>query len=173
MEFINVLKNRRSTRKFLDKKVSKQLIKEVIELANSSPSAGNIQARSIVIVNNSKIINEIRKTAKGLMNFEREIPVLLIILAKPKESGERYGNRGETLYALQDATILASYIQLVAVSRGLATCWVGYFEEKKVSQILKLSNDVRPVAMIPLGYPFEKVPAKERKKLNEIILKEV
>jgi len=173
MEFIDIIKNRKSTRKFLDKDVSESALNEIIELANLSPSAGNVQARAVVIVNDQNAIEKIRSVTRGLSRFEGKIPVLLVILAKPQESAERYEERGKNLYALQDATIFTSYLQLIAVEKGLSTCWVGSFNESKIGKILELSEDVRPVALIPLGYASETPAVKDRKNLNEIILKDI
>jgi nitroreductase len=173
MELIEVLKKRRSTRKFLDKEIPDTLINGIIELANSSPSAGNVQARAVVVIRDQKIIEKIKNIASGLIRFESVIPILLVILAKPDESAIKYKERGKNLYALQDATIFAAYLQLLAVEKGLSTCWVGSFREEQVAEILKLPNGVRPVAMIPLGHGAEQPAPGIRKSLKEIILKEV
>jgi nitroreductase len=173
MEFIDILKTRRAIRKYSDKDVSEELVKEIIELANSSPSAGNVQARAVVIVKDQAVIEKIRAVSRGLSRFEGKVSFILVILSKPRESEERYEERGKNLYALQDATIFASYIQLIATDRGLSTCWVGSFNESDVEEILDLPEEVKPVAMIPLGYALETAEMKERKSLNEIILKEV
>ncbi|MGZ5561942.1 MAG: nitroreductase family protein, partial [Halobacteriota archaeon] len=54
-----------------------------------------------------------------------------------------------------DATIAASYIQLAAEALGVATCWIGAFDEKRVSSSLKIPLDIRPVLMLPIGYAEE------------------
>jgi nitroreductase len=173
MEFIETIKKRRSTRKFLDKPIPELLIQEMLELANLAPSAGNLQSRSVIIVKDHAVIEKIRSVSRGLGRFEGKIPVILVILAKPQESSVRYEDRGRNLYALQDATIFASYLQLIAVEKGLASCWVGSFSEEEIMKILNLPGDVRPVAMIPLGYAAEDSTPKLRKNLSEIILKEI
>jgi len=173
MEFLEVLKKRRSTRKFLDKDVSDSDIKSIIELANSSPSAGNVQARSVVVIKDQITIEKIRTVAKGLSRFEGRIPVILVILAKIDESAGRYEDRGRDLYGIQDATIFTAYLQLIATEKGLATCWVGSFIEDEISDVLKLTKEVKPIAMIPLGYAEEVQLPRERKTLSEIIFKEI
>lgn len=173
MEFIDVLKRRRAIRKFSSRKISDKKITELIKLANLSPSAGNIQARALVIVKNQKTIKKIKDVTSGLRRFENNIPILLVVLAKPNESAERFEKRGKNLYALQDATIFAAYIQLIAVSKKLSTCWVGSFNENKIARILNLPKTIIPVAMLPMGYPAEIPLAKDRKALKEIILKKV
>jgi len=173
MEFLEVLKKRRSTRKFLDKDVSDSDIKSIIELANSSPSAGNVQARSVVVIKDQITIEKIRTVAKGLSRFEGKIPVILVILAMVEESAQRYEDRGRNLYGIQDATIFAAYLQLVATEKGLSTGWVGNIDEVKVKEILELPESVKPIAMIPLGYAEEVQLPRERKTLSEIIFKEI
>lgn len=49
-------------------------------------------------------------------------------------------------------------MMLVAVERGLGTCWVGAFREKEVSNAMNLPAVLRPVAIVPVGYP-DRTPA--------------
>ena len=59
---------------------------------------------------------------------------------------------------------------LVAQELGLGTCWIGAFDENKLKQILKIPDDIRVVAMTPLGYPGEqKTEITDRKPLEQII----
>jgi len=173
MEFLDVLAKRRSIRKYLDKDVPESLINEIIELANSSPSAGNVQARAVVIVKDQALVQRIKEISKGLSRFEATIPVILVILAKIDESAGKYEDRGRNLYGIQDATIFAAYLQLIATEKGLSTCWVGSFIEDEMVKILNLEKGIKPVALIPLGFAAEEPDSRGRKTLNEIILKEV
>ena len=172
MEFIDVIKTRRNIRKFSSKNITQKTINEIIKLANLAPSAGNLQARAAVIIRNHKIIEEIRKTTFGFIKFKWTIPIVIVVLAKPEESSVKYKERGKN-YALQDATIFAAYIQLIAIEKGLATGWVGTFEKETIRELLKLSKELIPIAMIPLGYGDQTKSARERKGLREIILKEI
>jgi nitroreductase len=162
MNFFDVVKTRYSIRQFLDKDVPDILIEKVLELSKLAPSAGNLQAYKVVIVKDEE-------TKKRLHPIGA--PVFLIICALPEVSAARYGDRGRNLYSIQDATIFASYIQLAAVDLGLATVWIGAFRENGVREILKLGTDLRPLAMILLGYPAVKKFGRRRRKLTEIIFK--
>ncbi len=161
MDFSNVIRSRFSIRKFLDKSVPDTLITEILELAKLAPSAGNLQAYKVVVVKDKGV-----KRALHLI----EAPVFLVICALPEVSAERYGERGQNLYSIQDATIFASYIQLTAVNLGLATVWIGAINENKVRRILGLSGDTRPIAIIPLGYPAEKKTERRRRRLTDIVI---
>lgn len=172
MEFEDALKARRSVRKFKDEKIPDEKIRKVLELANSAPSAGNLQAFRVVIVKDKNIREGLSGAALGQSSVA-EAPVNLVICAVPEESAVKYGDRGRELYSLQDATIFAAYIQLAATSLGLSSVWVGAFDEDEVEEVLRLEENIRPIAIIPLGYPAEKPARKERKSLKEIIYKEL
>jgi len=171
MEFEEVVKKRHSIRSFKEKEIPKEKINKILELANLSPSAGNLQARSVVIIKNKKIKEQIAKAALD-QNFIIEAPVVFVICANLEESASKYGKRGRELYAIQDATIFASYLQLATVSLGLDSCWVGAFDEEELKIILNLGDKFRPIAIIPVGYAAEEPYLTDRKSLDEIIQKE-
>ncbi|MBU1031774.1 nitroreductase family protein [Patescibacteria group bacterium] len=173
MIFEEVVKKRQSTRSYLPKKVPVGLIAKMLEMANLAPSAGNLQARKVVIVRDEEVIKKIKEVTSGLGRFSDNIPLIFVVCAVPEVSAVRYEERGRNLYALQDATIFASYLQLAAVSLDLASCWVGSFKERRVSEICNLPENLIPVAMIPVGFSNEEPREKHRKSLAELILKRI
>jgi nitroreductase len=72
-----------------------------------------------------------------------------------------YGQRGK-LYAEQDATAAVENILLAVTALGLGAVWVGAFDEELVSEILELPRHVRPIAMIPIGFPGERPGRRSR-----------
>jgi len=58
---------------------------------------------------------------------------------------------------------------LTAHALGLATCWIGAFQEEEARKVLNIPNGVRPIAIIPVGHPAEKPEAPDRRPLNEIV----
>jgi len=68
-----------------------------------------------------------------------------------------------------DLTIAFEHMILAAANEGLATCWIGAFEEKKVKKILNVPDDVRVVALTPIGYAAEEAKDRGRKPLAEIV----
>ncbi|MEM4598762.1 MAG: nitroreductase family protein [Candidatus Diapherotrites archaeon] len=154
MDFFEVVDKRFSARKYLKKDVEKRLIDMVIETSKKAPSAGNLKAYKILVVTKQRTKEEISKAAYN-QSFVSEAPALLIFCALPSKSASVYGKRGAELYSIQDATIAASYAQLAATALGLATCWVGAFNEDRVKEILGLRDD-KPIAIMPLGFADEK-----------------
>ena len=170
MDFAEVLKKRKSIREYQEKAVSEETIKSVLRLASTSPSAGNLQARSVVVVKSKEIKERLSDACLGQESVA-EAGVIFVITANKEESIAKYGKRGQDLYSLQDATIFASYLQLAATSFGLASVWVGAFDESMVQDILVISKDYRPIAIIPVGYPAGGPRETDRKSLDELVIK--
>lgn len=173
MDFIDVLKHRHSIREFSERKIEKSLVKKMLELANLAPSAGNLQARSVVLLIEDEKIKEKIWQASFYQDFILQAPVVLVIFANLKESAKKYGERGRELYAIQDATLFAGYLQLIATNEGLGSCWVGAFDEDKIKEILNINNSRRPIAIVALGYPAQEPEITERKDIKDILIKEL
>lgn len=171
MEFFETVKKRKSIRSFKGKKIEENKLKKILNAIYLSPSAGNVQARKIVVIKEQKIKEELNACAGG-QNALTEAPVVLAFFYAPKESALRYSERGEKLYALQDATIAMSYAQLAATAEGLASVWIGAFDDKKVKEILKVPTGFEPAGLLPIGYANEKGRARERKDWKEIFVEE-
>ncbi len=140
-------------------------------MANISPSAGNLQARNVIIVKDAKVKKMVSEIALN-QNFIAEAPVVFVVCANLEESALKYGKKGREFYSIQDATIFTSYLQLAITDSGLASCWVGAFNENELRDSLNLTRELKPIAIIPMGFSAEKPSLTSRKILNELIKKE-
>ncbi|MCS7122165.1 MAG: nitroreductase family protein [Archaeoglobaceae archaeon] len=159
-ECLKLLFERVSIRKFKSDDVSDEIVKTLLEAGNAAPSAGNLQARDFVVVRDPDRKLKLAKAALNQM-FIAEAPVVIVVCANYPKSMRVYGERGK-LYAEQDATAAVENILLAVTALGLGAVWIGAFSEGKVSEILNLPNYVRPIAMIPIGYPAEKPSKRSR-----------
>lgn len=166
MEFFEVLRQRRSVRSYKSQPIEEEKLKKVFEAANMAPSAGNLQAYQVRVVRDEAKRIALASAAHD-QGYIAEAPVCLAFFADAERSAEKYGKRGAELYSVQDATIAGSFAMLAAVDVGLATVWVGDFDEKKVQQILETKN-LRPVAMFSLGYAGEQPSPSPRRAIEEI-----
>jgi nitroreductase len=171
MEFNEVLENRKSIRKFKPTDVPEQTVREILQLAQLAPSAGNVQAYKVKIVRAQEDKNKLKEATMSKQESIATAPVVLAICADKKESGEKYGEKGENFYSIQDATIFASYVQLAIASEGLSCVWVGAFIEDEVKKVLALPENLKLVALIPLGHADGEPRVRERKNLEDILLK--
>ena len=168
-DFFATVRNRHSIRKYQsDMQVEKEKLHAILEMACAAPSAGDIQAYRIFVVSENTKKAELSNAANN-QAFIAEAPICMVFCAVPEESSKQFGERGKNLYALQDATIAATYAQLAIVAAGLASTWVGNFDEQKVQSILDLENSLKPVAMLSLGYPAEIPEVTHRAPLAEIV----
>lgn len=151
MTILDAVKERRSIRKFLPKKIPDSIIENLKEALIWAPSAGNLQARKFYFVFDKTTKEKL--AAAGLnQNFIAKAP-LSIVACTDSQIGLHYKERGVTLYTIQDVAASIMGMMLVAHEAGLGSVWIGAFEEIKVSKILNLPHHLRPVAIVPVGYP--------------------
>lgn len=166
--FLALLQNRRSIRKFQNKPLTDEMRQIILNAINRAPSAGNLQGYEVYVVTDPKKKANLVKAALN-QEFLARVPLVLVFCANSVRSGTRYGRRGESLYSIQDATIAAAYAQLAITALGLATVWVGAFDEAAVVDTLNLPKAFRPVAMLPIGFADEQPPPTSRRSLDDLI----
>ena len=155
MELKDTIQKRHSIRNFIQKKLSIEIIYKIIEYANLAPSAGNLQARDFIIIDKKEIKEKLSFAALN-QKFISEAPINIVVCANLNRISP-YGNRGIELYCIQDASVAAEHILLLAIDNGLSACWVGAFDENMVSNILNLPSYIRPLVIIPIGYRKGKI----------------
>lgn len=168
MEFFDVVKGRKSVRAFTIRMPEEEMLRIVLDSANRAPSAGNLQAYEIFIVREAADRRALARAALG-QEFVASAPVSLVFCAHPGRAAPRYGHRGTRLYALQDATIACTYAMLAATALGMATVWVGAFRDDEVRSAIRASEEVTPVAILPIGYAAEKPDPTSRRALADLV----
>ena len=167
MEFFEVLASRHSVRKFKEKEVEEEKLQKILEAANSAPSAGDLQAYEIVVVRDKTEKDKLSSAAYEQQSIA-QASVVLIFFAHPDRSSGKYGRRGAELYCIQDVAIAAAYAQLAASALGLGCVWVGGFDEKEVAKVVNAKPNLRPVSILPIGYPAEQPRTTPRRGLGDI-----
>jgi nitroreductase len=168
MEFFEVLKARQSVRAFAPSAVEEEKLRAVLEAAGSAPSAGNLQAYEIYVVKAEALKRALARAALE-QHCLVQAPVALVFCANPARSEHRYGERGAGLYSVQDTTIACTYAMLAATSLGLASVWVGAFDEADVRDALGITEDLLPLVILPIGYAAEKPKCTPRRPLDELV----
>ena len=168
MELFEAIESRQSVRAYQPTEVEADKLEMILSAANQAPSAGNLQAYEIFLIRDGRVKRALARAALD-QDFVAQAPVVLVFCAHPARSAVRYGRRGRELYCVQDATIAAAYAQLAATALGLATCWVGAFEDQQVRQAIGAPSALRPVVILPLGYPAESPLRTSRRSLEDLV----
>ena len=164
MELFEVVRQRYSVRAFQNVPVTEPAVTAILEAANGSPSAGNLQAYEIVR-------DAARKRELAKVSWEQffltDAPVVLVFCANPDRNRDKYGTRGAELYSIQDATVACAYAQLAATALGLGTCWIGAFNPVDVQRIINVPAAWQPVAILPVGVPADTAKPRVRRQLAD------
>jgi nitroreductase len=164
LEYMAVVRKRRSIRRYLPAPVSGEDLKTVLEAARLAPSCKNRQCWKYVIVTDQNVRERLAGEA---MKWVSKAPVIIVACADPTASGRKPDGMD---YYILDIGISLEHLVLAATDLGLGTCWVGTFDEKHVKEVLEVPDEIRVVAYTPLGYPAErKEKVFARKPLREIV----
>ena len=166
MDVNEAIEKRRSVRAFQEKEVPERFLDLLLKAAISAPSEGNLQPWRFYVIRNERIRQELARAAHNQM-FVAEPPVLIVVCID-LDATAPYGKRGRELYSIQSTAAAIEHILLTAVSLNLGTCWVGAFEEDGVSAVLNLKSSLRPVALIPVGYPAESPLRRGRRPVDDV-----
>lgn len=158
-----------SCRRFQPRPLARAEVEALLEAARWAPSAGGLEPWRFVVVTSPPVRAALAEAALG-QSFVAAAPVVVVVCAVPAESARLYGERGRTLYCLQDTAAATENLLLAAAARGIGSCWVGAFTEQRVAELLGLPGGLWPVALVPLGYPAEGPPARRRRPLAEVVL---
>ncbi|MBU1130340.1 nitroreductase family protein [Patescibacteria group bacterium] len=197
MKLSQAIKKRYSCRSYSPKKVSKKIILELLELANQAPSAGNQQNRQFIVItnkNNRKYLSQMNNQTQL-----KEAPVVILATAKLSQqttanylkSLEKWGMtiNGKTpakfkltnafkkefiemkfKWMVSDVAAAVENLMLVAVEKGLSTCWIGIMDFKGVTKRFKLPAGIIPICLVTLGYKKEQPKYQsKRKNIKELV----
>jgi nitroreductase len=168
MEFEDLVRERAMMRAFRPDPVPEELIQKLLRSAVRAPSAGNLQAWEFVVVREAETKRRLAEAALRQM-FVAEAPVVIVACRNMERNAGKYGGRGRDFYNLIDASFASLMILLAAHNEGLSACFVGAYLDKEVSRILGLPEHVRPLGVIPIGWPAEAATVTERMSLAEVV----
>lgn len=163
MDVLSTIQGRRSIRKYSNKPVEDEKLLKVLEAARLAPSAKNLQELRFIVAKDSKIREKL--TEAIAQPFVGEAPIILVCCGAETSGVMKCGQPRYTI----DVSIATAYMILGAYEQGLGTCWLGSFDENMVKKVLDIPQEVRVVAITPLGYPSESPSQRPRKELKEII----
>jgi len=178
MEAVEMIKGRRSIRKYKDEVVDRALMEEIIEITRYAPSWTNSQTPRFTLVENAEIISKF--ASEGVKGFvynmdtlknAKGVAVLSFVEGKSgrtdKYDIETSENPGRWEYF--DAGIACQTFCLAAHAKGVGTCIFGVIDEAVVAEAINLPEGETVAALIVYGYPEGEVKAPRRKEVDDLL----
>ncbi len=175
MEFSELVRQRFSARKYLDKAVEREKINQCIEAARLSPSACNSQPWRFIVVDQPALVDQVaRETYNSVIAFNKfvgQAPIIIVVLLeKAKVIAQIGGKIKNKEYPPIDMGIAAAHFCLQATDLGLGTCMLGWFNEAAIKKILAIPKNKTIGLLITLGYPdYKNQPVRKRKDFEEVV----
>lgn len=172
-EVFKIIKKRRSIRKYQYKQVEKDKIIKIVDAARFAPSASNRQPWRFIAVTDKKLLSQIVGALGVINRWARSAPLIIVGCSVRKSILTHYF--GEAIskikYHILDVGIAMEHLVLEAEELGLSTCWIGWFNEKKIKKILNIPAIWRIVSLIAVGYADKnyKLKPKKRYPLEKIL----
>lgn len=202
MEFNEVIRSRRSIRRFKSEPISDEQIKELMEAARLAPSGLNLQPWRYVIVKDKAVRESISKAVPSAHVAQAPLIIVCCMDTKNFEStGARVqelheagamANTSFSSYSSDDffagknidefwiksnlmlnTAISVEHIVLKAADLGLGSCWIGIFDKDGIKKAIGIDDRYDVFALLPIGYPDQDVKPRPRLSIDEIILKEL
>ena len=148
MQLENAIKERKSVRRFLDKKPDWRKIIRAIDLARFAPAAGNMFTTKFILVKDPERIKKLADASQ--QDFVKSAHYVVAVVSDDEKLKKSYNERGER-YARQQAGAAIQNFLLALVDQGLVTCWVGHFDDELVRNDLGVPEDVFVEAFFPIG----------------------
>lgn len=179
MDAIEMIKERRSVRKFKNEKVDRKTMKEIVDISRWAPSWVNYQIARYTLVDDEEIIKKL--ATDGVNGFVYNIQTLknakgVAVLSFVKgKSGkldlekDTYATSKTNVWEVFDAGIACQTFCLAAHAKGIGTCIMGVIDEKSISEIVNLPEEETVAALIVYGYEESHPSPTLRKNVDEIL----
>ncbi len=176
MKLIDLIMRRQSVRRYKDKAIEKDKLDRCLEAARLAPSACNAQPWKFIVVDEAELVKKVaRETWDRVAAFNKfvdQAPVIIVITIEKSPLVPTLGGRIKNKeYPLIDIGIAAEHFCLQAAEEGLGSCMLGWYNEKKIQQLLNIPKNRRIGLLISLGYEPEGY--KQREKIRKDLAKVV
>lgn len=162
-EVIECIMTRASVRKYKPEKVNDSIITEVLKAGMAAPTAANQQAWHFVVITNQILKDSITDAFQWTKMVE-DCAFAVVVCGDMSRLFE--GDREESGFWLLDCSAASENMLLAAHALGLGGVWCGIYPEEdrmsRLSAILNLPTNLRPINILSFGYPETPVAPKQK-----------
>jgi nitroreductase len=167
MEFDEVIRARKSCRRYKSKVPSWRDIVEAINYASKIPYAGNIHNIKFILVEDTKILDEISDFCQ--QDVCNKVHFAVVVVSETKELERSYDERGMK-YIMEQGGAAVNQLLLKLVDVGLDGCWLGSFDDDKIKHALKIPEEgVIVHAVVPIGYGMSLEKGKRKPGIDKVL----
>ncbi|MBD3415467.1 MAG: hypothetical protein GF421_13700 [Candidatus Aminicenantes bacterium] len=173
--FLQLVSQRKSIRRFNEKKLKREDILTCLEAARLAPSAENAQPWRYLVIDDPDIkkrfANEAFSGIYSVSKFAQKAPVLILVMARLNVITHRVGKQIQNIqFHLIDIGISGEHLVLQAEELGIGTCWMGWFSTRKTRKFFSIPKKFKIAALLAMGY-YDKKPSRKRKRkqIKEIV----
>ena len=149
MTFLELAENRYSVRSYSDRPIEQEKMDLILWAGQVAPTAVNYQPQKIYVLKSKDALQKVRTVTR----FSYDAPVVLLVCADEtqvwRSPAEQY-DTGE-----MDASIVCTHMMLEAWELGIGSVWVRGFDSRQVAKVFDLPKHIRPICLLPIGYPAE------------------
>ena len=150
MDFLELAEERYSVRSYSDRPVEQDKIDRILKAAQLAPTAVNFQPQMIYVLKSDEAMAKIR----GLCRCIYDAPMVFMICSDESKTWKSQTERGYSSGEM-DCSIVCTHMMLEACEQGIGSVWVRLFDVKKVAKAFELPKHIKPICLLPVGYPSE------------------
>lgn len=155
MSVYNLIQKRRTIRRFLPQQIPYEILQKIVDAGRIAPSASNLQPLEFVVVDEPELVAKVFAQTKWAGYLPPEIG--------PPPEGQRptafvvilHNRKKSAATAEHDAGAAIENMILVALEKGIGSCWIGTVARQKVKGILSIPKHCHIDSVLALGYPNE------------------
>lgn len=147
IDFLQLVRDRYSVRKFQEQPVSQEDLEKILLAGQLAPTGCNNQPFRVLVIQSGEALEKLRSCTR--CHFDA--PTVLLVCSHSTECWKRpYDGK---LSGDIDASIVTTHMMLEAASLGVGSCWVMHFNPSKLREAFAIPPELEPVALLPMGYP--------------------
>ena len=147
MNFYELAKSRYSVRNFMEKKVPKETVEQILAYGHIAPTGCNMQPQRILVIDEKEALEKLKSCTRS--HFDA--PLAMLICYHKNEGWTRRYDGAKS--APVDCSIVTTHLMLGAWELGIGSCWVMSFDPAAMRDAYKIPEELEPVALLVMGYP--------------------
>lgn len=169
MNFLDLAQSRYSVRSFSDQPIEQEKMDAILKAAQLAPTAVNYQPQMIYVIKSPEALAK----AKEVTHYVFNAPVVFLLCVDEQKVWQSRWEEGYNTGDM-DVSIVCTHMMMEAWELGIGSVWVRGFDSRVAKDVFNLPEHIRPVCILPVGYPDENSkPSKMHdttKDLSEFVI---